>query len=564
LVQTFLHRQPPAVTARVPATLVQRCGSHPCPLTGCATEHEAGEPDGVFRSAHVGAPVASLHSAQEVAKTPGHALPGALARMLGTTLGHDFSHVRVHHDTLAAASAAHYASDAYTYGSHVVFGAGQYQPDSPSGRQLLVHELTHVVQARNGGGGGSAGVSAPTDASEQEATRIADTHGWAGGTSVGATPSAAVQRQARTGGQSPASVPVNVPAEKWSETLEAAYRRSGDFRRAAAIRMCREQRPGACNLVLTQSEVQRLYDLAQSARGNEQRVRDEAPRIVPALLLLGPMPSTAVQAGTGATTGISMGAVAAGGVVAIVAICVIAGIQLWRLGSFQQELEAQGFIILDDPLAVCIRGCHTSPVPVPQFREFPDLPPELELRPRPFSPSERERLRRWIERQPTRRTEEQPRPEPRLRPGDPDVEDEERRGCRGTATYPRGGNTCHDQFATSVSGVTREWLLITPIGLEESFDARGRDGRTLYEMKTGYGFLGIRNPTLRQRDMIEEVRQRWVEQSSMQQLVADLCGYDLVWYFSNRAAKEWADGVIEPRTVYMPFRCDTDGERRRR
>jgi hypothetical protein len=54
--------------------------------------------------------------------------------MMGMTLDHDFSHVRIHHDALAAASAAHYASDAYTFGSHVVFGANQYRPDTrPAG-----------------------------------------------------------------------------------------------------------------------------------------------------------------------------------------------------------------------------------------------------------------------------------------------------------------------------------------------------------------------------------------------------------------------------------------------
>ena len=81
-------------------------------------------------------------------------------------------------------------------------------------------------------------------------------------------------------------------------------------------------------------------------------------------------------------------------------------------------------------------------------------------------------------------------------------------------------------------------------------------------MKTGYGFLGLEHPTPRQRTMIDETRARWQRQATAQQLVADMCGYDLVWYFTNEAARAFADGIIQPRTVRMRFRCDVDGERR--
>ncbi|MEJ2404028.1 MAG: DUF4157 domain-containing protein [Candidatus Thiodiazotropha sp.] len=60
--------------------------------------------------------------------------------------GHDFSRVRVHHDPAAAASAEEVAAHAYTVGHHVVFNRGQYAPDTHGGRELLAHELAHVVQ----------------------------------------------------------------------------------------------------------------------------------------------------------------------------------------------------------------------------------------------------------------------------------------------------------------------------------------------------------------------------------------------------------------------------------
>ncbi|MGH8905090.1 MAG: eCIS core domain-containing protein [Egibacteraceae bacterium] len=45
---------------------------------------------------------------------------------------------------------------AYTVGTDIVFGAGQYAPDHAEGRRLLAHELTHVVQADGPSGANSA------------------------------------------------------------------------------------------------------------------------------------------------------------------------------------------------------------------------------------------------------------------------------------------------------------------------------------------------------------------------------------------------------------------------
>jgi Domain of unknown function (DUF4157) len=60
--------------------------------------------------------------------------------------GHDFSQVRVHSDEKAAGTTRAQGALAYTTGSDIVFGAGQYRPDTAVGRRLLAHELAHVVQ----------------------------------------------------------------------------------------------------------------------------------------------------------------------------------------------------------------------------------------------------------------------------------------------------------------------------------------------------------------------------------------------------------------------------------
>ncbi len=83
---------------------------------------------------------------QEVLQSPGHPLGEGTRRFFSSRFGYDFSRVRVHNDSRAAQSAEAINALAYTAGSSVVFAEGKYAPDGPSGRQLLAHELAHVVQ----------------------------------------------------------------------------------------------------------------------------------------------------------------------------------------------------------------------------------------------------------------------------------------------------------------------------------------------------------------------------------------------------------------------------------
>src|SRR5947209_1312357 len=76
----------------------------------------------------------------------GDPLPDRVRSFLEPRLGHDFSGVRIHTNQQAAESAHQVQALAYTVGRDIVFGAGQFQPESNSGRRLIAHELTHVVQ----------------------------------------------------------------------------------------------------------------------------------------------------------------------------------------------------------------------------------------------------------------------------------------------------------------------------------------------------------------------------------------------------------------------------------
>jgi hypothetical protein len=83
---------------------------------------------------------------KDVLASPGRPLDGGTRAFFEPRFGHDFGQVRVHHDDEAAESADAVAALAYTSGRHIVFAQGQYAPHGGGGRQLLAHELTHVIQ----------------------------------------------------------------------------------------------------------------------------------------------------------------------------------------------------------------------------------------------------------------------------------------------------------------------------------------------------------------------------------------------------------------------------------
>lgn len=75
--------------------------------------------------------------------------------------GTDFSQVQIHSNRQAAESARSFGALAFTVGSDIVFGPGQYQPGTSQGRKLLAHELTHVVQQSGGNAGTVSSAGSP-------------------------------------------------------------------------------------------------------------------------------------------------------------------------------------------------------------------------------------------------------------------------------------------------------------------------------------------------------------------------------------------------------------------
>ncbi|WP_051563778.1 eCIS core domain-containing protein [Enterovibrio calviensis] len=82
-------------------------------------------------------------------RKPGALLDSQTRSFMEPRFGADFSQVRIHTDDDAAKSANSINARAYTVGSQVVFGAGQYRPQTDVGRRLIAHELTHVMQQQS-------------------------------------------------------------------------------------------------------------------------------------------------------------------------------------------------------------------------------------------------------------------------------------------------------------------------------------------------------------------------------------------------------------------------------
>jgi hypothetical protein len=105
----------------------------------------------------------------------GRPLTGEQRAYFEPRFGADFGHVRLHAGDSADSAARAVGALAYTRGSDIVFRKGEYRPESSAGRQLLAHELTHVVQQQgNAAGRIDASRVEPVDSpAEREADHVA-------------------------------------------------------------------------------------------------------------------------------------------------------------------------------------------------------------------------------------------------------------------------------------------------------------------------------------------------------------------------------------------------------
>jgi outer membrane protein OmpA-like peptidoglycan-associated protein len=80
----------------------------------------------------------------------GESLTPEIRSFFEPRFGYDFSNVKVHANDGAAKSAQSINALAYTWQNNIVFNQGQFSPQTESGKKLLGHELTHVIQQGQG------------------------------------------------------------------------------------------------------------------------------------------------------------------------------------------------------------------------------------------------------------------------------------------------------------------------------------------------------------------------------------------------------------------------------
>ncbi len=152
------------------------CGQHT--IAGAECEECRQKREGMIQRIAMSAALVNGVSAivHEALSSPGQPLDAGTRAFMEPRFGHDFSQVRVHTDRQAAQSAQAVNALAYTVGRDVVFGEGEYKPETSEGRRLLVHELMHVVQQRGTGEHlqQKLTISEPGDSGEHEAEFIAN------------------------------------------------------------------------------------------------------------------------------------------------------------------------------------------------------------------------------------------------------------------------------------------------------------------------------------------------------------------------------------------------------
>jgi hypothetical protein len=168
-----------------------------------------------------GAPDVAAFDPSAIAAQPaagGAPLPDGVRGKMERSFGADFSGVSVHQDGRADAMGAR----AYAQGEHIHMGAGQYDPASRAGQSLIGHELSHVVQQREGratGGQGKGGAIVADPALEAEADRHGElaAQGLPAGSGSTASAGGATVVQRKT------DPPAGAPAEPAAGVTAAAH-----------------------------------------------------------------------------------------------------------------------------------------------------------------------------------------------------------------------------------------------------------------------------------------------------------------------------------------------------
>lgn len=116
---------------------------------------------------------ADLEGSIQRARGGGQPLENTTRSSMESAFGTDLSGVRVHTGSEADNLNQAVSARAFTTGQDIFFRKGEYNPGTSQGRELLAHELTHVVQQTGPEIRTKLVVGAPHDSLEREADEVA-------------------------------------------------------------------------------------------------------------------------------------------------------------------------------------------------------------------------------------------------------------------------------------------------------------------------------------------------------------------------------------------------------
>ena len=305
----------------------------------CAACEEKGklQKKGDTEAAQIASP--PIESRLASTKGSGSPLPDTTRQPMESFFGADFSGVRIHNDHSAVHMSKDLQAQAFTHGDDIYFNRGKYNVNSRGGQHLLAHELTHTIQQQ--------GVSENRVQRNPRSTSLVHTDSSA---------------------NSPFSfypTPLSnhlegLDSTKYSERSEQLFRRAGQHEAADAIRACRTYGPASCEKILTSDEAYQMYMRSENAVRYVPKSTDPRKEVIR-------YAGAAVK-------------------------------DLVKYGEYQKRLRAFGYVILDDPLAVCIGQCHYPNQPTPPFRyssifEYDDF---SYFQAQPLTSEELQKLTDWV------------------------------------------------------------------------------------------------------------------------------------------------------------------------
>ena len=96
------------------------------------------------------ASASNIESTLKSTKGSGTPLPKNSKAKLEKSFGADFGNVRIHNNSTSVQMSRALGAQAFTNGNDIYFNSGKFNPSTKSGKHLLAHELTHVIQQNKG------------------------------------------------------------------------------------------------------------------------------------------------------------------------------------------------------------------------------------------------------------------------------------------------------------------------------------------------------------------------------------------------------------------------------